>query len=135
MPDPFADFDFGRPFWTQRCAREAHSDCPHIFSPGGFDLRRLRLEPGARLCRCHSSCPVTPAAEHLTVPMKTWHSSCTCPGARQARRAMEEAGLEPLDPREQWQKAQQQLQAQKEATRAARPLPLARAARRSGRSI
>lgn len=82
---------------TEPCARGAHADCPHFSAMGGgFNPMRLRFEAGAGLCpcSCHSSCPAAPARRRLTVPWKTWYSSCTCPGAERERRSMDDAGIE-----------------------------------------
>jgi hypothetical protein len=83
---------------------------------------RLRPEWGAGLCpcSCHSSCPVTPTARRMTVPMRTWHASCTCPGAERERRAMDEAGAKVPDFGELWEEKQRRSRARKEAFQAAR---------------
>jgi hypothetical protein len=95
MPEPWADFK--EVFRTRDCADGTHAECSHFFGMGGgFNLRRLRPEFGVRLCTCscHSSCPVMITGKRLSVPVKTWYESCTCPGAEQARRSMDEAGIE-----------------------------------------
>src|SRR5258708_31160631 len=89
---------------------------------GGFNPRWLRAEFGACLCpcSCHSSCPVTPATRRMPVSAKTWYTSCTCAGAEQARRRMDETGVEFPDSGELWEKARRHNQARSEAFRAAR---------------
>ncbi len=100
---------------------------------GGFNPRRLRLEFGAGLCpcACHSTCPVTITANRLTVPMKTWHTSCSCPGAEQERQRFAEDGFEIRDFGEMREDAQRLARARKEAYEAAR----ARAAGKSRAEI
>lgn len=114
---------------TRECAGDAHRDCPHLFTfGGGFNPRRFRLEFGAGLCpcSCHSPCPLTITTNRLTVPAKQWYTSCTCPGAGQARRRFDQAGGIP-DFGEAREQAERRSQARKEAYEAAR-------ARGSGKS-
>jgi hypothetical protein len=100
---------------------------------GGFNPRRLRPEFGAGLCpcACHSTCPVTITTNRLTVPMKTWHTSCTCPGAEQKRQRLAGDGFEIRDFGEMREDAQRLARARKEAYEAAR----ARAAGKSREEI
>ena len=86
MPDAWTSF--GESLRSRACLRNQHRDCPHLNGlGGGINRRRLRPEFGAGLCpcTCHASCPVTITGRRVTVPMKTWYDSCTCPGADQAR--------------------------------------------------
>jgi hypothetical protein len=87
---------------------------------GGFSLWPPS-QLGAILCRCpcHSSCPVTPATGQATVSAKSWHSSCTCPGADLTRHRIDEAGAEVLDSGELRDKTKRDIQARSEAFRAA----------------
>jgi hypothetical protein len=121
LPDRWAEFDeFLR---SRACVREAHRDCAHILAAGGgFNPRRLRLEFGAGLCKCscHSSCPVTITTKRLTVPAKTWYTSCICPGAEQERQRLDEAGIEFPDFAELREKAKHRSRARQEAYEAAR---------------
>jgi hypothetical protein len=108
---------------TPACAREEHQDCPHLSGMGGgFNPRRLRPEFGAGLCPCvcHCSCPVTITTSRLTVPMKTWHTSCTCPGAEPERQRLADHGIEIRDFSEMREDAQRLARARKEAYEAAR---------------
>jgi hypothetical protein len=108
---------------TPSCARSAHHDCPHISGMGGgFNPRRLRPEFGVGLCpcTCHASCPVVLTAKRLTVPMKTWDTTCTCPGAQQERHRLTEAGIEIRDFAEIREDARRQSRARREAYEAAR---------------
>jgi hypothetical protein len=121
MPDPWTEFE--EAFRTRACAREVHQDCPHFSGMGGgFNPRRLRPEFGAGLCRCscHSLCPVTITTKRLTVPVKAWYTSCTCPGAEQERRALDEAGIEIRDFGELREETRRRSLARKEAFGAAR---------------
>ena len=113
--------DWKATFRAPECAREVHDRCPHLFSIGGFNLLRIRPQPGAIMCRCscHSSCPVTPASGQGRVSAKVWYSSCTCPGADLTRQRMDEAGAEVLDSDELWEKAKRDVQMRSEAFRAA----------------
>jgi hypothetical protein len=103
---------------TPDCTRGHHQDCPHMWGlgGGGINPRRLRPEFGADLCRCscHSSCPVTITTRRMTVPLKAWYESCSCPGADQARRSQDDAGINP-DFRAQWEEAQDRSRVRKEA--------------------
>jgi hypothetical protein len=115
--------EFKESLRTRLCARGAHHDCPHISGMGGgFNPRRLRPEFGAGLCpcECHMPCPVSLTAKRLTVPMKTWDSSCTCPGAQQERHRLTEAGIEIRDFAEIREDARRQSLVRKEAYEAAR---------------
>jgi hypothetical protein len=109
-------------FRAPACAGEAHGRCPHLFSIGGFSLRRLRPLPGTLMCRCscHVTCPVSHAAERGPVPARVWHSSCTCPGAERARRRVDEAGPELLDSGELRERVRRDSEARHQALRAAR---------------
>lgn len=113
--------DWKATFRAPECAREVHDRCPHLFSIGGFNLLRIRPQPGAIMCRCscHSSCPVTPASGQGRVSAKVWYSSCICPGADLTRQRMDEAGAEILDSDELWEKAKSDTQMRSEAFRAA----------------
>ena len=121
MPDRWAgSSDFS---WTRACVHEAHQGCAHLLAlGGGFNPRRLRLEFGAGLCRCscHSSCPVTITTKRLTVPAKTWYTSCTCPGADDERERLDDAGIEFPDFAELREKAKRRSRAGHEAYEAAR---------------
>jgi hypothetical protein len=89
--------EFGQVPKSQACTRQAHRDCAHLAGwGGGFNPRRMRLESGAGLCpcTCHSSCPVALSGKRLTVPPAAWRQSCTCPGAEQERRRLDEAAIE-----------------------------------------
>jgi hypothetical protein len=120
MPDrwPPVDEEFAL---TPACKQAAHDDCPHVYGGGGgFNPRRLRLEFGEYLCRCpcHASCPVQYETNRLTVSPKTWQTSCTCPGAEQVRRGMDEAGVEFPDFGEMQEEARRRRQLRKEAFQA-----------------
>jgi hypothetical protein len=57
----------------------------------------------------------------MTVPLKTWRELCTCPGAEQARRRLDEDGVDFRDFDEMWEHAERRSHARKtafEATRA-----------------
>jgi hypothetical protein len=56
----------------------------------------------------------------MTVPPKAWRESCTCPGAEQARRRLDEAGTEFPDFGEMLQDSQHRSRARKEAFESAR---------------
>src|SRR5215475_7432633 len=123
MADRWSEWE--QTFRALACAREAHDDCPHLFGiriSGAFNPRVLHLGLGATMCRCscHSTCPVAPGGKQMTVPWKVWWASCTCPGADQARRRMEDAGVEFADPGELWEKAKRDSAARNEAFRSAR---------------
>jgi hypothetical protein len=121
MPDGWADFR--ESLRAPACVRGAHQDCPHISGMGGgFNPRRLRLEFGAGLCpcACHSDCPVTITAKRMTLPMKTWHTSCICPGAERERNRLSAAGVEIRDFGEIREDAQRLARTRKEAYEAAR---------------
>jgi hypothetical protein len=120
---PVRRAEFRESLRTPACVRQAHKDCPHISGMGGgLNPRRLRLEFGAGLCpcACHSTCPVTVTAERLTVPVKTWDTSCTCLGAPSERQRRAEAGIEIRDFGEMREDALRLSRARKEAYEAAR---------------
>ena len=132
MPGPWADFR--ETLFTPACVREVHQDCPHLSGMGGgFNPRRLRPEFGAGLCpcACHASCPVIITAKRMTVSMKAWHTSCTCPGAEHERQRFAEDGFEIRDFTEMREDAERLSRARKEAFEAAR----ARAAGKSREEI
>jgi hypothetical protein len=56
----------------------------------------------------------------LTVPVKTWRESCTCPGAEQQRRHLDEAGVEFPEFGEMWDDARRRSRARREAFESAR---------------
>ena len=98
MSDRRAEFDHMDK--SPACARDEHGGCAHLAAPGGgFNPRRLRLEVGIGLCPClcHSTCPVAPSDKRMTVPFRTWRESCTCPGAEQERRRLDETGADLRD--------------------------------------
>jgi hypothetical protein len=108
---------------SQACSRDAHDDCAHFVTVGGgFNPRRLRPEFGAGLCpcTCHSSCPVATAGKRLTVSPRAWRESCTCPGAEQERRRLDEAGVEFPEFGEIWADVRRRSRARKEAFESAR---------------
>jgi hypothetical protein len=113
---------FGESLRSRACLRNQHEDCPHLNGlGGGINRRRLRPEFGAGLCpcTCHASCPVTITGRRVTVPMKTWYDSCTCPGADQARQSLDDAGVNP-DFGARWEESRNHSRARKEAFRAAK---------------
>ena len=126
MPNPWTEIrghlsEIRESFRTEHCNRGAHADCPHFSGMGGgLNILRLRPEAGAEMCpcSCHSSCPATPAGKRLTVPWKTWHTSCTCPGAEQERSRMDEAGIGFPDFSEKYQEARHRSHQRKEALHA-----------------
>ncbi|HTZ92568.1 MAG TPA: hypothetical protein VMB74_09250, partial [Streptosporangiaceae bacterium] len=65
-------------------------------------------------------CPVILTAKRLTVPIKTWDSSCTCPGAQQERQRLAEAGIEIRDFADIREDARRLSRARREAYEAAR---------------
>ncbi len=108
---------------SQDCTRDAHGDCAHFLAVGGgFNRRRLRLEFGAGLCpcTCHSPCPVATGGKRLTVPPEVWRESCTCPGAEQERRRLDEAGVEFPSFAKMSQDARHRSRARREAFESAR---------------
>ena len=120
MPDAWTSFD--ESLRSRACLRNQHGDCPHLASlGGGIDPRRLRPEFGAGLCpcTCHASCPVTITTRRLTVPVKTWYASCTCPGAGQERQNLDDAGGTP-DFGARWEESRNRSRARKEAFTAAK---------------
>jgi len=121
MGDRWAEFaQVGK---SRACGRGAHGDCAHFVTVGGgFNPRRLRLEFGAGLCpcTCHSSCPVATMGKRLTVSPRAWRESCTCPGAGQGRRRLDEAGVEFPEFGEIWDDARRRSRARKEAFESAR---------------
>jgi hypothetical protein len=132
MPDRWADFT--ESLRTPACRGGPHQDCAHESGMGGgFNPRRLRPEFGVGLCPCdcHSGCPVTLTANRMTVPMKTWHTSCTCPGAEQERQRLAAAGVEIRDFGEIREDAQRLARARREAYEATR----ARAAGKSREEV
>ena len=105
------------------CTREAHDQCAHEAGfGGGFNPRRLRLEFGSGLCpcTCHSSCPVAASGNRLTVAPAAWRQSCTCPGAEEERRRLDEAGIEFPDFGQVREDARRRSRARTEAFQAAR---------------
>jgi hypothetical protein len=89
MPNPGADD--GR---APACVLGNHENCPHLNGyGGGFNLRRLRFEASALLCKCdcHSSCPLS--GKRAFIREQIWHESCTCPGAEDERPRRDPAGL------------------------------------------
>lgn len=120
MSDHWAEF--GRAGTSPACAREAHGECAHAFAwGGGFNPRRLRLEfgPGLCPCSCHSSCPVALSDKRMTVPLAAWRESCTCPGAEQERRRLDQDGG-PRDFDDMLRAARHRSQVRREAFEAAR---------------
>ncbi len=121
MPDRWTEFN--EMFRTRACARDAHTDCPHLIDiGGGIDPRRFPPGFGVGLCgcSCHASCPVTVTTRRMTVPAKTWYTSCTCPGAGQAWQRMNEAGSGFPDFGEVLQEEQRRARARKDAFEATR---------------
>jgi hypothetical protein len=116
LPDRWAEFrDLTTTFW---CVCEQHQDCPHYFTAGvGFSLRRLRPEFDAILCQCscHASCPVAVTTRQVTVPVKDWYASCTCPGAGRTRQTFDQHGGVP-----DFDQARERARARQEAYQAAR---------------
>ena len=55
----------------------------------------------------------------MTVPVKTWYDSCTCPGADQARQSLDDAGVNP-DFGARWEESRNRSRAAKEAFTAAK---------------
>jgi hypothetical protein len=85
MPNPGTDDDQDQ-LRSPACIHQTHEECPHLHGyGGGLNLRRLRFEASAMLCKCecHSSCLIT--GKRTTVPEQTWRESCTCPGAEDER--------------------------------------------------
>ena len=121
MSDRRAEFDHIDK--SPACAREKHGDCAHAAGPGGgFNPRRLRLELGVGLCpcSCHSSCPVALSGKRMTVLFRTWRESCTCPGAEQERRRLDETGADLRDFDERLEERRRRSRSQREAFEAAR---------------
>jgi hypothetical protein len=121
MSDRWAGF--GQVGKSRACTLGVHDDCAHfVTTGGGFNLRRLRFEFGAGLCpcTCHASCPVATGGKRLTVPAEIWRESCTCPGAGQERRRLEEAGVEFPDFGKIREDARSRSRARKEALESAR---------------
>lgn len=121
MSDRWAEF--GQVDKSRACNRGAHGDCAHFAAVGGgFNPRRLRLEFGAGLCpcSCHSSCPVSLSEKRMTVQPEVWRESCTCPGAEQERRSLEQAGVEFPDFGKVREDARRRSRARKEAFESAR---------------
>lgn len=56
----------------------------------------------------------------MTVPMKAWYTSCTCPGADQERQRLDAAGIEFRDCSDLRDDARRHSQARKDAFAAAR---------------
>jgi hypothetical protein len=96
MPKPRADdYEDQAP----ACVRGQHENCPHLNGYGSaLNLRRLRFEAGALLCKCgcHSSCPR--ADKRAGVLEQTWRESCTCPGAEDERPRREPAAVQAQSP-------------------------------------
>jgi hypothetical protein len=116
MSDRWAEF--GQVGKSRACARGAHGDCAHFVTVGGgFNPQRLRPEFGAGLCpcACHSPCPVATRGKRMTVPTEVWRESCTCPGAEQERRRLDEAGVEFPNFGEILQDARRRSRARREA--------------------
>jgi len=121
MSDRWAQF--GHVGKSRACSGGAHGDCAHFVTVGGgFNPRRLRLEFGAGLCPCpcHSSCPVATVGKQLTVSPRVWRESCTCPGAEQERRRLDETGVEFPEFSEMRDDARHQSRGRKEAFESAR---------------
>jgi hypothetical protein len=100
---------------TPDCTHGNHQDCSHVNGlGGGINPRRLRPEFGAALCPCpcHASCPATITTRRMTIPLKTWYDTCTCPGAD--RRHFDDAGPPP-DFSTQWEEARARSRASREA--------------------
>jgi hypothetical protein len=115
MRHPGAD-EFEHTHRSPVCLRGMHDDCPHMLGlGGGLNPRRLRLEFGAVLCKCecHSSCPIT--GNRSAVPFRTWHDSCSCPGAEQERRKQDQAGVGFPDFKEHMAQSQRQSESRTEA--------------------
>jgi hypothetical protein len=62
----------------------------------------------------------------MTVLLRSWRESCTCPGAEQARRRLDELGVRDLD--EMWDDARGRSRARREAFQAAQQAARPRAA-------
>src|SRR5215472_3573822 len=121
MSDRWAGF--GQVDKSRACTRGAHGDCAHFAAVGGgFNPRRLRLEFGAGLCpcSCHFSCPVALSGKRMTVRPEAWRESCTCPGAGQERRRLDQAGVAFPDFGKSWEDARRRSRARKEAFESAR---------------
>lgn len=106
---------------ARACARRGHDDCPHIFGiGGGFNPQRLRPEFGAGLCSCscHTSCPLTRPAGRMMISLATWHQSCTCPGAEDARRGLQDARINLPDSGGLWEHIKHQSHVRQAAFRA-----------------
>ena len=90
---------------------------------------RIRYELTAALCTCscHSSCPVT-AARWKTVAVKTWHTSCTCPGSARERQRLDDDSMETFDFADAWQEARQYQRDRKAVYEAVRARAAGRAA-------
>jgi hypothetical protein len=65
-------------------------------------------------------CPVATREKRLTVPAEVWRESCTCPGAEQERRRLDEADVEFPDFGKMLQDARRRSRARKEAFESAR---------------
>lgn len=121
MSDRWAEFN--QVDKSRACTRGAHGDCAHFAAVGGgFNPRRLRLEFGAGLCpcSCHSSCPVALSGKRMTVRPEAWRESCTCPGAEQERRRLDDDGVEFPDFGKIREEARNRSRARKEAFESAR---------------
>jgi hypothetical protein len=105
------------------CLDGMHEECGHWRGyRAALNLRRLRREGFATLCRCdcHSSCPVT--SEENTVDDSAWRQSCICPGAEAIRRMRDEFEIQSFDFadfREGWAKYRRESQSRREAFTAA----------------
>jgi hypothetical protein len=121
MSDRWAEF--GQVDKSRACTRGAHGDCAHFAAVGGgFNPRRVRLEFGAGLCpcSCHSACPVVLSGKRMTVRPEAWRESCTCPGAEQERRRLDQPGVEFPDFGKSWEDARRRSRAREEAFESAR---------------
>jgi hypothetical protein len=120
MPDPQGETAESSRSW--QCDGEAHQNCPHTRGMGVGFSPRIRYESTATLCTCscHSSCPVTSMARWKTVAMKTWHTSCTCPGSARERQRLDDDSMEVFDFADAWQEARQYQRDRKEAYEAVR---------------
>ena len=102
-----------RELHSQACRAGRHAECGHWDgSRSAFRLRRLRRESFPMLCGCdcHSPCPV--ARELHRVDDQAWRQWCTCPGAADMRRILDEHGQLRFDVRdfaEMWARSRDEL--------------------------